>query len=232
MRDGAAHAPGMFDIAREAADAVALPVELGDHGQRFDQQVVALARGQAGDAQQARWAVIGRRERTRLHARLDHLDADVGKPHPGDAVRAELAGGDHAAHRAQGFTLERFDAQLLRWGEPAFVGQGVMHEREQAQPPGVRHDHFGQTTQGQAVDDDEAVLRQRRQSGLHRLPCLRIDGGEVASQPLDRELPAQAAQLGDDVGVVEITARALAGVAGDDEVQLGMRNQSAHSAPS
>ncbi len=85
----------------------------------------------------------------------------------------------------------------------------------------MRCQHLGQAAKCKAVDDDEAVIRQGRQGAIHCLACLRIDVGEAASQSAERDLPAQASQLGDDVAVVEVAAGALVRIAGNDEVQLG-----------
>ena len=128
--NGGLHARGVHRIARQAADAVALPVEVCDPRQRLDQQLVPLAWRQRGDAQQARQGVIGRSKRACLNARFDDFDGGGGKPRRHDAAGGEVAGGDHAAHCRQGVVLALLDAEALCFVQSAFIGQRVMNERK------------------------------------------------------------------------------------------------------
>jgi len=54
---------------------------------------------------------------------------------------------------------------------------------------------------------------------LERIACGRIGVGKPAGETMHVHRPPEPAQRGDDVRVVQVAARALRGVAGDDEVE-------------
>jgi hypothetical protein len=157
-------------------------------------------------------------DRARVDAGLD--DTQRADRHVVDCERAgrPLAGRDDAARVAQRAPL---GVGVTRGGvgiEPRLERDGVVHERHETQALGLVGEHAVEAGQRQPVDDDDAARRQvgervpgGAQRGRRRLR-------KAAVERVGAHGPAERAEPGDDLAVVDVAARRCVEMARKDEL--------------
>ncbi len=124
---------------------------------------------------------------------------------------------DPSAH-GEGRPFGRGEASRLRLRKTRLVGEGVVHESDQAHPASVAVQLVREPTGGQAVHHDQLVVADPPQRRVHAPPRHIVSRGKGSVELVDDDVPASGPQLGHHAGVVEVPAGALIQGPRDHEV--------------
>ena len=210
---------GEVRVTHGAADQFALPGQLAQPGERPHEQILPLARREAADAEQARRLAVGGGQRQGGYARLHDCDACVRDAESGEPARSEGAGGDDALRGAQRGAFARIQAGALRGAQPALVAERVMDQGDECEAVALADRDLGQAAEREAVHEHSAPRGDCVQGARERGARGGVGAREASGQAVHRDRPAESAQFCDDVGVVQVAARALRRIAGHDEVE-------------
>ena len=222
--DGLAHLVDVGVGSIKGADQIALPRQRCEARQRLDQQILALARGDRGDAEQARRsAAVAARQLAELDAGFDDGDLLRRYGEVGQTAGGVDTGDDHVADGGQSAGFADAKALLLGRPQAGFVGERMMDQCRDRQTRGVTLDDRRQAAHGEPVDHGLAAVGQGGQGAVQGVGGDGIRLREAPVKPDDIDLPAAGAQGFDDSCVVDVAAGQLAGVAGNDKREVAHR---------
>ena len=225
---------GLRRVAGRAAEAVEARAVRGlDRGERPQQQLVALARRQRRDAQQAksgrgvcvrvrvgRGVAPGTVRCGHVGAGLDDLDLRGGH----GVVALQRGGGlgagdDDGTHLPERRAFGLVQLPRARGLEPGLVRERVVHQRDEPQPRPVRGGERGHCAEGEPVRQHQCAIGQRRERalGLRQRRRRRRRERRVERDHLDR--PVARAQFLHHAAVVEVAAGGRVDVAGQQQRQ-------------
>ena len=154
---------------------------------------------------------------------------------PGRTVRTQAAGTPNAAIRcavkalvtstpvqaARAWRSQRGQSLWLPRREAGLVGERMVDERQETEPPAMHAGRLGQRSQGQSVDDDPRAVGNVDESPVQAGGRLGVDVWKRAVEFVNGDLPSEPTQPIDHPGIVEVTPRSLVERTGHDHVELG-----------
>jgi hypothetical protein len=199
-------------VTIERTNTQHLPIEVAQARQSRDEDSMAFTRNQACDTEQRpnRAALRPQRPVRLCRTRWDHEDAlerDAVSPDPGSRPRA---GTNDTAKAVQRGSLEPNEAFRRRAGKPGFLGEWMVHERDEPQSAPVRYDRLFEIREREAVDYRRGAVGKFGQGRFTIIRAKLDDLYHVPARP----------QAVDDVTVVKITAGQLIEPARDDKDQF------------
>ena len=120
-----------------------------------------------------------------------------------------------ALQRAVALGLDRVEARLER--------DGMVHERDEREAPRLVGEQPIEPGQREAVDDDDAAVREAGERRARRAQRRGRRRREARVERVHGDAPAALRQAGDDLAVVDVAARRRLNVAGHDEVDACVR---------